>query len=314
MSRKKEYHEEHADETWLLPYSDLLTLLLALFIVMFAISSIDKEKLEKISEQFSIIFSGGSGMMEKEGNSVISMQNVNVPEEGGNNDSITNTNKITSKETEEDVMNEIKKKLENEIEKKGYKDRVKVILNNEGLEITLQDAVLFKSGDSQVIKSVYPLLMHISEMMKPLENSVRFVGHTDNVPIHTSEFRSNWDLSYYRALNVMYFMVDKGDLNPKAFKIEANGEFSPRYDNSTEEGRAKNRRVEIFVERKFPLDDNDKESKETAGTDETSEANKTNEVNKANEANKTSEANKINEVKKTSVEKSTKTYKLDVEN
>ncbi len=258
MAKKKEYHEEHADETWLLPYSDLLTLLLALFIVMFAISSIDKEKYEQLKEQFSVIFSGGSGIMEKSGDSVIPLEKLNIPENSGNNDTPKNINVITGKEVEEDKMNEIKKKIEKEIEKKGYSERVKVTLDNEGLEISIQDAVLFNSGQAEIIQDVYPLLLHISEMIKTLDNSIKIAGHTDNVPIRTSQFRSNWDLSSFRAINVMNFMVEKGMLNPKVFSIQAFGEYKPKFDNSTEAGRAKNRRVEIFIERKYPLDDKDK--------------------------------------------------------
>ena len=257
MAKKKEYHEEHADETWLLPYSDLLTLLLALFIVMFAISSIDKEKYEQLKEQFSVIFSGGSGIMEKNGDSVIPLEKLNIPENSGNNDTPKNINVITGKEVEEDKMNEIKKKIEKEIEKKGYSERVKVTLDNEGLEISIQDAVLFNSGQAEIIQDVYPLLLHISEMIKTLDNSIKIAGHTDNVPIRTSQFRSNWDLSSFRAINVMNFMVEKGMLNPKVFSIQAFGEYKPKFDNSTEAGRAKNRRVEIFIERKYPLDDKD---------------------------------------------------------
>lgn len=242
MRKKKKHQEEHADETWLLPYSDMLTLLLALFIVMFAMSEINKVKLQKVSSEFNIIFSGGSGVLEKDGNSVIPLEK-------------SGSSAPTKNAIEYDKMDNARKLLEQEIENKGYGDKVKVILNKEGLEISIQDAVLFNSGDAAILDKEASLLLHISNMLKNLDNNIKIVGHTDNVPISSSnqKFRSNWDLSAMRAINIMSFMVNKGGMNPEKLSIQAYGEYKPKFDNSTESGRAKNRRVEIFVVSKYPL-------------------------------------------------------------
>ena len=239
MAKKKAHHEEHVDETWLIPYADMLTLLLALFIVMFAMGQVDKEKLKKTSEQFNIIFSDGSQVLEKNGDSIIQLEN-------------SNTTGITNTEIEEDKMNEIKKLLEAEIENKGYSDKVRVELNKEGLGISIQDVMLFNSGDAQVLENVYPLLSQISKMLHNLSNNIKIVGHTDNIPVKNKNFRSNWDLSAIRAINVMNFMVSSGGLSPKRLSIQAYGEYRPKFDNSTDVGRAQNRRVEIFIVRKYP--------------------------------------------------------------
>lgn len=236
--KKKVHHEEHVDESWLIPYADMLTLLLALFIVMFAMGQTDKAKLQKISQEFNIIFSGGSGLMESNGT-------VPIP---GNPGSAYDTQGVI----EEDKMNEVKLKLEEEIKNKGYGDKVKVALNKEGLEISIQDAVLFNSGDADILKEFSPLLLQISTMLQKLDNDIKVVGHTDNVPIVNEKFRSNWDLSSMRAINVMRFMVDAGKLHAEKFSIQAYGQYKPKFDNSTPEGRAKNRRVEISIERKYP--------------------------------------------------------------
>lgn len=95
-------------------------------------------------------------------------------------------------------------------------------------------------------------------MLNGLNNNIIIAGHSDNVPIHNEKFRSNWDLSATRAINVMNFMVENGGINPDNFSIQAYGEYKPKYDNSTEEGRARNRRVEIFIARKYQLDSKDK--------------------------------------------------------
>ena len=242
MSKKKQHHEEHVDEAWLLPYSDMLTLLLALFIVMFAMGQTDKAKLKAMSESFSVIFSGKESVMENDGHSVIPMDSES---------SVTSSASNTA--AEEDKMTEVKKMLEKEIGKEGYSDKVKVDLNSDGLEISIQDVVLFNTGESDVLKDLSPLLLEISKMLKGLDNDIKVVGYTDNVPIQNEKFRSNWDLSAMRAINVMSFMVDSGGLNADKVSIQAYGEHMPKFQNTTEEGRAKNRRVEIMVVRKYPV-------------------------------------------------------------
>lgn len=248
MSRKKQHHEEHVDEAWLLPYSDMLTLLLALFIVMFAMGQTDKAKMQAMAKEFNIIFAGGSGMMNQDGNSMIPM------EEAGESDSMqTNESQI-----EEDKMTEIKKMLEEEIKQEGYEGKIKIDLNGEGLDIAIQDVVLFNSGEADVLKEVSPLLLKISNMLNALDNQIRVAGYTDNVPISNGKFRSNWDLSAMRAINVMNFMVSSGGIKQDNVSIQAYGEHKPKTSNSTEEGRAQNRRVEIYVVRNFPVDKEDK--------------------------------------------------------
>lgn len=237
MKKKKQHHEEHADETWLLPYSDMLTLLLALFIVMFAMSQVDKAKLKSISKQFNIAFAGGSGVLTADGNSAVVL-----------NDS------ATQEKVEQDKMTEIKYTLEQDIKSSGYEDNMKVELNDEGLNISIQDTVLFNSGDAEILNKFSPILGQISDMVEGLDNDIRVCGHTDNIPISNSKFRSNWDLSYMRALNVMNFMVNNGHVAPNKFSIQSYGEYKPKYDNSTEGGRIKNRRVEILIVRKYPVE------------------------------------------------------------
>ena len=233
MRKKKEHHEEHVDEAWLLPYSDMLTLLLALFIVMFAMGQTDAGKFKQMSQQFNIIFAGGSGVMQQDGNSVIPME-------------------VSPGQAEYDKMTEVKKMLEEEITKEGYSDKVKVELNSEGLEISIQDAVLFNTAEAEVKNNLSPLLLQISNLLQGLDNQVKVVGHTDNVPIKNDKFRSNWELSSMRAINVMNFIVSSGKISPDKVSIQAYGEYMPKFENTTDAGRAKNRRVEIIVVRKYP--------------------------------------------------------------
>lgn len=240
MRRKKKHEEDHVDETWLLPYSDMLTLLLALFIVMFAMSQVDNQKFLQVAQQLNAIFTGTTAITNTNGDS-------------NSNTQINNINNMVNKQNgnaEQDMMLGLKEKLDQEIKSSGYGDKMNVNLNAEGLDISIQDTVLFNTGEADILKGFDPLLVQISSMLKGLDNEIRISGYTDNVPINTNEFHSNWDLSYKRALNVMTFMVGTGNVAPNRFSIQAYGEYSPKYDNSTEEGRAKNRSVDILIVRK----------------------------------------------------------------
>lgn len=245
MAKKKVHHEDHVDETWLIPYSDMLTLLLALFIVMFAMSKIDQEKFQKVSSEFNTILSGGSGIMEGGNGGGSPLEGSDGSSESGGEANLSNAS------IEENKMQDIKQLIDNEIKKNGYSDSVDVEVNEGGLEISMQDVILFNSAEASVLSEGYPLLMEISSMLKDLDNDVRIIGHTDNLPINNEAFRSNWDLSAMRAINVMNFMVDSGGMDSRKVSIQAYADQRPRFDNSTAEGRAKNRRVEIIIVRKY---------------------------------------------------------------
>jgi chemotaxis protein MotB len=256
---KKAHHEEHVDETWLIPYADMLTLLLALFIVMFAMSKVDEAKFKQMKAVFSVVF-GGTGINNSgSGNTVL-----DLPFESGTDNtpggatplptppsSSTSSGGISNGMVEDTKMNAIKDSLEKDIQEKGFSDSVKLALNDKGLNISIQDNVMFNSGNANIVKDVYPLLMQISDLVRDLDNTIIVAGHTDNIPVRTAIYRSNMDLSAMRAINAMNYMIDVGKLKTENISIQAFGEHKPKYDNSTEEGRAKNRRVEIFIERKY---------------------------------------------------------------
>ncbi len=99
--------------------------------------------------------------------------------------------------------------------------------------------MLFNSGDAEVLKQSSALLTQISKMLKGLDNNIKVTGHTDNQPISNSKFRSNWDLSAIRAINVMNFLSNIGGISANKLSIQAYGEYMPKFDNATEAGRAK---------------------------------------------------------------------------
>lgn len=238
---KKQHHEEHVDESWLIPYADVLTLLLALFIVMFAAGQTDQEKFNKMKEQFAVIFEGG-------GESIINGGETSIGIQGGN----TFLNASQAAKQEEEKMQKIKEDLDKQINEEGFEGKIETQINGEGLEISLQNAALFDSGQDIIKKDVKLILTSIAKMLSGLNNDIKVSGHTDNIPIYTQKFRSNWELSLSRALSVMYHLSTTTLLSEEKFVIQGYGENKPKFDNETQEGRAKNRRVEIIIVRKHP--------------------------------------------------------------
>jgi len=241
LRNKKHEEEEHMDETWLIPYADLLTLLLALFIVLFAMSSIDAEKFKQMSEAFAGEFAGGTGVMEYPSPlPQEQMQSLNQED--------LNNKPNTGPSFEQKELQELQTKMNNYIDSKNLNSELKTTLTEEGLMLTILDDVLFDSGSADVQKEDYQLTKEVSELLimeSPRE--VIISGHTDNVPIHNSEFESNWELSVMRSVNFMKILLENEQLDPIRFSAKGYGEFKPIASNETSEGRKLNRRVEILI-------------------------------------------------------------------
>lgn len=241
--RKAKKHDNHIDESWLIPYADILTLLLALFIVLFSMSSIDAEKFQQIARSFNGIFSGQSGMLD-----------VNypefVPEEFPNiGKSKVDHNKLKQQYFQEQTgLKDIQTKINAYIEKNDLQGSLKTTLTDEGLLVTLSEGVLFDSGSAVVREEDKKIAREVSKLL--VMNPPRHIiisGHTDNVPIHNSQYRSNWQLSVMRSVNFMEILLENKNLDPRWFSAKGYGEFSPIASNATPEGRKKNRRVEILI-------------------------------------------------------------------
>ncbi len=155
-----------------------------------------------------------------------------------------------AKEKSRADMQEFKKIKENImafLQEKGAEDKVKLDIGPRGLVISLKDTEFFDSGKANVrARSMY-LLDNITEAIRKYSNSIRIEGHTDNVPIKTSQFPSNWELSTARATNIVHYLIDAHEFPPERVSAIGYGEYRPIADNSLEEGRQKNRRVDVVV-------------------------------------------------------------------
>jgi len=244
MSRKKnhhKHHEEHIDETWLIPYADLLTLLLALFIVLFASAQVDQKKFDQLAQAFSAAFSSGS--MAVLDSTRTSPQITDGPPR------TTQVDKEQAYLQETAQLLEVKRLVDKYIQENNLTGDLQTSLTEDGLMIRIKDTALFPSGSATLIPESQRLGSAIAKMLVPLSQRIIISGHTDNVPINTYEFPSNWDLSSKRALNFMKFLFTQEKLHPEKFSAIGHGEYRPIASNETSEGRAKNRRVEILVAR-----------------------------------------------------------------
>ena len=248
MARKKRPapHEEEASEAWLLPYSDLMTLLLALFICLFAISQTDETKLSQMAQAFSSAFNmGGPSFFQGAGPGMNPSRDMLSAEDGG----------MEAYLAENAQMQAVKRQLDAYIEQNNLESDISTQLTEDGLMIRIKENALFPSGSAELTEGVQRIGPVIAALIAPIPQRILVTGHTDNVPITSSSYPSNWELSSARAINFMkYILSQDARMNPARFSAMGRSEYRPIADNSTEEGRAQNRRVEVLIERSIHVD------------------------------------------------------------
>ena len=247
MARKKrgKPKESEASEAWLLPYSDLLTLLLALFIVLFGMSQTDQEKVEQMGRAFSAAFNmGGPSFFSGGGPNVGRYADLPTTEDKGNGAYIQENQKL------EDMQ----KALQEYIEQNHLNNELNTNMTEGGLLIRIKEQALFPSGSAELVPESQKIGPVVAGLLAAIPEQIIISGHTDDVPIATAQYPSNWELSTQRALNFMKFLLTQNpQLDPARFSAIGYGEYRPTASNATEEGRAKNRRVEILVSRMYRM-------------------------------------------------------------
>ncbi|MGX9135988.1 flagellar motor protein MotB [Rummeliibacillus sp. JY-2-4R] len=237
-SKKRKKESDEIPESWLLPYSDLLTLLLALFIVLFASSSVDNQKLFQLSSVFNAVFDGGSGVMDYPSPVDPTKVKSDTPSKNAAYlEDQKSLSKIKGNVDEFIAVNELEKQFETK-------------LTDDGLLVTIRDSVLYDPGKADVKEEYKATAKELSKLLvfDPKRNVV-ITGYTDNVPMNNEEFSSNWELSVMRAVNFLKLIVENNPkLDSSYFSAKGYGENMPIASNDTVEGRAKNRRVEVLIQ------------------------------------------------------------------
>ncbi|MFD1360415.1 flagellar motor protein MotB [Lentibacillus salinarum] len=258
MRRKKQRKGNHISESWLLPYSDLLTLLVALFIVLFAMSEIDAQKYQSLIQVFDNEFRGGSGILENSNG--VSEQVPVVTDD--------NTENKEDKEKEEEQGTEELQKLKNlqqqinqYIEQNNLSEVLGTKLSGEGLLVTISNDVSFDSGSAKVNDYGKKIAREVSEFLyTDPPHQIVVSGHTDDVPMHNEKFASNWELSAMRAINFMRLLLENEKLDPERFSSKGHGEHHPIVPNNSDQNRTKNRRVEVLILPNHDIHTKEKES------------------------------------------------------
>jgi chemotaxis protein MotB len=234
MRRKRREVEQENHERWLLTYADLITLLLAFFIMMYTFSKQDAQKYQEVTTHLRAIFSGGTG----------ALSNGNPSATGSATISIVPT---------ETLNNEIKRQLEEEIKRVAPVDSTDqsftVFVDDRGIVIRVLDKAFFDEGKADLKENAKNTLTKIIPIIRKVNRQIRIEGHTDNIPINTREFKSNWELSVRRATEVVQFMVEKGSFPPEKTSAVGYAEYRPLIPNTSPENRALNRRIEIIIEK-----------------------------------------------------------------
>ncbi len=244
--KRKKKQEECADESWLLPYSDLLTLLLALFIVLFASSSLDESKMDQMSSVFNELFDSGVGIMDHDApvETPGEQQAQTDPKDSDNDD-----DDKSSYLEDQQSLGETQQKLDDFIAAHELENVFETKMTDEGLLVTIRDNVLFEMGQSEVSAEQVQLAREVSNLLvfdRPRQ--VVITGHTDDVPINNAQYSSNWELSVMRAVNFLKIIVENEEVDAVNFSAKGYGEYQPIADNKTAEGRSKNRRVEVLIQ------------------------------------------------------------------
>jgi chemotaxis protein MotB len=216
-------------ERWLLTYSDMITLLMIFFIMMYVISNVNSQKFQQLANVLGSVFGSQGSIMPNPGSSIL--------EQPAN---------LSANEADIAQMNQIRAQLKKYFEMKGIAGRVTFQMEERGLVISLQDTVLFESGSAILTPDARTIIAEVGKNLKSLQNFVLVEGNTDNLPIHNTEFPSNWELSSARATNVLQDLILCG-VPPARLSATGYGEYRPQVPNDSDLHRQMNRRVDIVI-------------------------------------------------------------------
>ncbi|MBI5233622.1 MAG: OmpA family protein [Deltaproteobacteria bacterium] len=227
IKRKKTYDSEHTDR-WVVSYSDFITLLFAFFAVMYGLSSINEGKYKVMSESIAKAF-------KLRAKTSASFEGI------GYEPVISNELGLSAfRGSDYNKTHRLLQKLEDE-------GMVTVNQEKRGVVVGVAEQGVFAQGEAQMLADSMTALDEVAGLLKDMPNQIRVEGHTDNVPIKTEKYPSNWELSSARAGAILKYLVEKHGINPSRLSVTGYGEYRPFASNDTAEGRAMNRRVDIVI-------------------------------------------------------------------
>ena len=247
MRKRRRSEENTHPERWLVSYADFMTLMFALFVVLFASAYHDKKAIQRVS---AAVKNGFQDMgLSSAGNSPQEGPPSSISE-GGATLSSTESDPSKPDPVPGDAridLNELHRKLELALGKEIERQEVGLRMTPEGFVISLHELGFFDSGEARLRPGAGDKMKRIAAVLTQYGLDMRVEGHSDNVPIHNATFGSNWDLSTARAMAVATMLIDESGVDPKRMSIAGYAQYHPVASNDTPEGRRANRRVDIVV-------------------------------------------------------------------
>jgi len=259
MSRRKKHSHHPNHERWLVSYADFITLLFAFFVVLYSTAQVDQRKVGKLAMAIQVafqdlgVFQVSSTRVPMDIQEPMPFSNVQAIENMKRNASVGKI--ISSPEGtlgaggggENGDLTQLQHELESALSSQIARKEIAMRREPDGLVISLREVGFFESGSSQMKAKSRPAFDRIAGLLREHEYRLRIEGHTDNVPIHTGQFASNWELSTARATELVRLLIVRDGFSPARLSAAGYAEYHPVSDNRTNEGRGMNRRVDIVI-------------------------------------------------------------------
>jgi chemotaxis protein MotB len=257
----KKQEDDGLDNNWMTTYSDLVTLLLTFFVMLFSIAAIDSQKYEVVRKSLRSTFlniSGGDKLLMNDGSTIFNLTEQYPPGESREKAEEGQGEEEQPQEYEEKIIEKAyqlivekaeaaKMEMEQAIERLGLSEYISVVREEHNVIFRIDSVVLFDLGKADIKDSGKGVLDKFSPLLKEIGNDILIQGHADDLPINTLLFPSNWELSTKRATNVVQYFIKNCGLPPEKLTATGNGEYRPIKPNDTPENRQKNRRVDIVI-------------------------------------------------------------------
>ena len=239
--KRQPKHKPHSNhDRWLVSYADFITLLFAFFVVLYSVAQVDRKKVVELAEAIQQAF--GNPQTAPASRAPVILQ---IPPGELAKNLATALPRESSPEKPD--LTDLRQELEHALAEQIAQGQVSIRSSSEGLVISLQEAGFFDSGSASIRSASQSVFGRIAAMLSERGCQVRIEGHTDNVPIHNSLFSSNWELSTSRATEVVRQLITQYQFAPELLSAAGYAQYHPVASNDTEEGRAKNRRVDVVV-------------------------------------------------------------------
>lgn len=240
MTRRPKHKPHSNHDRWLVSYADFITLLFAFFVVLYSVAQVDRKKVVELAEAIQQAF--GNPQTAPASRAPVILQ---IPPGELAKNLATALPRESSPEKPD--LTDLRQELEHALAEQIAQGQVSIRSSSEGLVISLQEAGFFDSGSASIRSASQSVFGRIAAMLSERGCQVRIEGHTDNVPIHNSLFSSNWELSTSRATEVVRQLITQYQFAPELLSAAGYAQYHPVASNDTEEGRAKNRRVDVVV-------------------------------------------------------------------